>query len=85
MNVICVKKIPIPFLPFVASLLFIKRFEQSMYVDSYKAKRVHIHNEGLTAINIDGEYCEKEGNITLQIRERSLNVIAPSQVIVCKQ
>ncbi|MDR1725023.1 MAG: diacylglycerol kinase family lipid kinase [Bacteroidales bacterium] len=77
MDVICVQKIPIPFLPFVASLLFTKLFEQSTYVKSYKAKEVKVFSNNVIPVNIDGEYIEVEGDLHVKIFERNLNVIIP--------
>ncbi|MDR0789965.1 MAG: diacylglycerol kinase family lipid kinase [Bacteroidales bacterium] len=77
MDVICVKKIPFVLLPFVASMLFIKLFEQSPYVTAFKAKEVIVQNEGIAAVNIDGDYSEQEGDLRLKIIEKNLNVITP--------
>ena len=77
MDVICVKKIPLAFLPFVASLLFTRRFEHSKYVTAFKAKEVKVINEGTIPLNLDGDYLEQEGCLHLKIIEKSLNVIIP--------
>ncbi|MDR1006644.1 MAG: YegS/Rv2252/BmrU family lipid kinase [Bacteroidales bacterium] len=76
-NVICVKKIPIPFLPIVASFLFTKHFEQSTYVKSFQAKEILISNNGKIGINLDGEYFEEENDIRISIKPRSLHVLIP--------
>jgi YegS/Rv2252/BmrU family lipid kinase len=76
-DVICVRKIPITLLPFVANLLFTKMFDHSIYVKTYKAKQVRILSQTVTGINIDGEYSEIEGNINLTIKEKTLHIIIP--------
>jgi YegS/Rv2252/BmrU family lipid kinase len=78
-DVICVRKIPIVLLPFVANLLFTKKFDTSMFVKAYKAKQVKIISADKTLFNIDGESTEMEGDVCLDILPKSLNVIIPKE------
>jgi len=75
MDVICVKKVPLILLPFIAGLLFTKRFEKSIYVKSYKAKKVHIYNDTSIDLNVDGEHLEITGGIDIKIQPQNLNII----------
>ncbi len=74
-DVVVVKKPPLPLLPWTAQLLFFKNFDMSIYVDTYKAKKVKVFNEKSIGVNIDGEYMEFNGDLEFEVIPSSLKVI----------
>jgi diacylglycerol kinase family enzyme len=47
----------------------------SIYVDTYKARKVKVFNKGFIGINIDGEYMEVQNNLEFEVIPSSLKVI----------
>jgi diacylglycerol kinase family enzyme len=75
LDVVVVKKPPLPLLPWTAQLLFFKNFDMSIYVDTYKAKKVKVFNEESIGVNIDGEYMEFNEDLEFEVIPSSLKVI----------
>lgn len=75
LDVVIVKKPPLPLLPWTAQLLFFKNFDMSIYVDTYQAKKVKVFNEETIGVNIDGEYMEIKGDLEFEVIPSSLKVI----------
>lgn len=75
LDVVVVKKPPLPLLPWTAQLLFFKNFDMSIYVTTYKAKKVKVFNDSIVGVNIDGEYIEIKGDLEFEVIPSSLKVI----------
>ncbi len=75
LDVVVVKKPPLPLLPWTAQLLFFKNFDMSIYVTTYKAKKVRVFNDSIVGVNIDGEYIEVKGDLEFEVIPSSLKVI----------
>ena len=76
MQISIVKKVPIVMLPWTAQLLFLKNFDKSMYVKTYKAKEVKVINNS-RLVNLDGESVLMDKKLHFTINPKSLNVIIP--------
>ncbi len=76
-DVVIVKKPPLPLLFWTAQLLFFRKFDKSIYVETYQAKHVVVRNKDKIAINLDGEYTELNGDLDFSIVPKSLKVIIP--------
>lgn len=76
-DVVIVKKPPLPMVPWTAQLLFFKNFDRSMYVTSYQTNKVRVRNKGTIGANIDGEYVIFQDDLEFSIIPHSLNIIIP--------
>ena len=76
-DVVIVKKPPLPLLLWTAQLLFFHKFDKSIYVETYQAKHVVVKNMDKMSINLDGEYVELNGDLDFSIVPKSLKVIIP--------
>lgn len=76
-DVIIVKKPPLPMLLLTAQQLFLHNFDRSMYVETYQAKKIILHNDSPIDVNIDGEYKEFTTDLQFDIIPQSLNVVVP--------
>lgn len=76
-DVIIVKKPPLPMLPLMAQQLFLHSFDRSMYVETYQARKITLHNDSAIGVNIDGEYKEYSSDLHFEIIPQSLNIIIP--------
>lgn len=76
-DVIIVKKPPLPMLPLMAQQLFLHNFDRSMYVETYQAREIILHNDSTIGVNIDGEYKEYTSDLHFDIIPKSLNIIIP--------
>jgi diacylglycerol kinase family enzyme len=47
----------------------------SIYVTTYKAKKVKVFNDSIVGVNIDGEYIEIKGDLEFEVIPSSLKVI----------
>ncbi len=64
----------------IATKLFNKTLNKSRYFESYKCKRILIHNAGMAKVHIDGEPELIDGDIDIHIHPASLRVLcAPDQ------
>ncbi len=77
MQISIVKKVPIVMLPWTAQLLFLRNFDKSMYVKTYKAKEVKVINNDSRLVNLDGESVLMDKKLHFTINPKSLNVIIP--------
>ncbi|MFA6201003.1 MAG: diacylglycerol kinase family protein [Bacteroidales bacterium] len=77
MQISIVKKVPIVMLPWTAQLLFLRNFDKSMYVKTYKAKEVKVINNNSRLVNLDGESVLMDKELHFTINPKSLNVIIP--------
>lgn len=77
MDVIIVKKPPLPMLPLMAQQLLLHSFDRSMYVETYQARKITLHNDSAIGVNIDGEYKEYSSDLHFEIIPQSLNIIIP--------
>lgn len=77
MQISIVKKVPIVMLPWTAQLLFLRNFDKSMYVKTYKAKEVKVINNDSKLVNLDGESVLMDKELHFTINPKSLNVIIP--------
>lgn len=75
LDIVVVKKPPLPLLPWTAQLLFFKNFDMSIYVNTYKARKVKVFNSEILGINIDGEYMEVQEDLEFEVIPSSLKVI----------
>lgn len=76
-DVVIVKKPPLPLLLWTAQLLFFNQFDKSIYVETHQARHIVVKNKGKIGVNLDGEYTEFNGDLDFSIEEKSLNVIIP--------
>lgn len=76
-DIVIVKKPPLPLLFWTAQLLFFRKFDKSIYVETYQAKHVVVKNMDKMSINLDGEYVELNGDLDFSIVPKSLKVIIP--------
>lgn len=76
-DVVIVQKPPLPLLFWTAQLLFWRKFDNSIYVNAYQAKKVTVKSNNPTGVNLDGEYAEFDTDLTFEIMPDSLNVIIP--------
>lgn len=76
-DVVIVKKPPLPLLLWTAQLLFFHKFDKSIYVETYQAKHIVIKNSGKMGVNLDGEYTSFEGDLDFSVEPKSLSVIIP--------
>ena len=76
-DVVTVKKPPLPLLLWTAQLLFFNQFDKSIYVETHQARHIVVKNNGKIGVNLDGEYTEFNGDLDFSIEEKSLNVIIP--------
>lgn len=76
-DVVIVKKPPLPLLLWTAQLLFFNQFDKSIYVETHQARHIVVKNNGEIGVNLDGEYTEFNGDLDFSIEEKSLNVIIP--------
>ncbi|MDR0971506.1 MAG: diacylglycerol kinase family lipid kinase [Bacteroidales bacterium] len=73
-----VKKVPIIMLPWTVQLLFFKNFDKSVYVNTFKTKKVKVINNDSLLVNLDGESLEMEKELNISVNHKSLNVIIPN-------
>ena len=64
-------------LPLMAQQLFLHNFDRSMYVETYQAREIILHNDSTIGVNIDGEYKEYTSDLHFDIIPKSLNIIIP--------
>ncbi|MGM9820763.1 MAG: diacylglycerol/lipid kinase family protein [Candidatus Onthomorpha sp.] len=76
-DVVIVQKPPLPLLFWTAQWLFWKKFDNSIYVNAYQAKKVRVKSNTPTGVNLDGEYTEFDTDLTFEIMPDSLKVIIP--------
>ncbi len=76
-DVIIVKKPPLPMLPWLAQSLFFRHFNRSMYVEVYQAKSVVVHTNKTLGVNLDGEYVEFDTDMEFTLLPKSLKVLIP--------
>jgi diacylglycerol kinase family enzyme len=64
-------------LPYLASLLYWRKIEQSKYINTIKTKSLTIQTRRKRWVNIDGEPVKLGKKIDVVIQPQSLNVIVP--------
>lgn len=77
MDVVVVRKPPLPMLPWMAQSLFFHSFDKSMYVEVFQARHVVLHNNEPMGVNLDGEYVEYSSDLEFRIEPKSLRVVIP--------
>lgn len=77
LEVSIVKKVPIMLLPWTAQLLFMKNFDKSIFVTTYKAKEVKVYDNDAKLVNLDGESVKMDKELHFSIVPKSLNVLIP--------
>lgn len=77
LEVSIVKKVPIMLLPWTAQLLFMKNFDKSIFVTTYKAKEVKVYNNDAKLVNLDGESVKMDKELHFSIVPKSLKVLIP--------
>lgn len=70
-------KIPFWKAPFIAPLLFMKKFDQTRYVEIIRAREVILKQKKERVIHIDGDPRLAGKELTMKIDPLSLNVIVP--------
>ncbi len=76
-DVCIVRKVPFWKTFFLAPLLFIRRFDQTNYIEIIRAKEVELVREKGKSAHVDGDPIKAGKNVHLKIQPLSLNVIIP--------
>ncbi len=76
-DVCIVGKIPYWKTIFLAPLLFIKKFDQTRYVEIIRAREVKVKRKKGKGIHLDGDPMQIGKNFTMKINPLSLNVLIP--------
>ena len=76
-DVCIVRKVPYWKTIFLAPLLFLKRFDQTSYVEIIRAKEVQLKRKKGKGIHLDGDPKKIGKAFTMKINPLSLNVIVP--------
>lgn len=77
MDVVVVRKPPLPMLPWMAQSLFFHSFDKSTYVEIFQARHVILYNNAPMGVNLDGEYVEYTSDLEFRVEPKSLRVITP--------
>jgi len=81
LNISVVRRFPIIAAPVLAARLFLRNFHLSKFVDNFTASKVTIETDTSTIeAHIDGEPVVLEGNISIELKPLSLNVIVPQYI-----
>ena len=76
-DVCIVKRIPFPFVPLYAPLLFLKKFHKTHYIEIIKAKSVTITRKKGRAVHLDGDPHKMGKRLEMKVNPLSLNIIVP--------
>ena len=76
-DVCIVGKVPFWKTGFLAPLLFIKKFDQTRYVEIIRAKEVHLIRKKGKSIHLDGDPKKMGKELTMKINPLSLKVVVP--------
>lgn len=76
-DVCIVGKIPYWKTIFLAPLLFMKKFDQTRYVEIIRAREVKVKRKKGKGIHLDGDPMQIRKNFTMKINPLSLNVLIP--------
>jgi diacylglycerol kinase (ATP) len=76
-DVCIVRKIPMVRLPFIIPLLFVKKFDKTVYIEIIQAREVHVKRKKGKAIHLDGEPHQIGSEFDIRIHPSSLNIIVP--------
>lgn len=77
LDICIVKKPPISEMPNIASLMLLKKIDQSKYVEIIQASEVTVKRIEDGLVNLDGESMTTSKNINIKVDPLSLNVIIP--------
>ncbi len=78
-DVCIIGKMPYWKVPFLAPLLFLRRFDQTRYVEIIRAKEVIVKQKKKRVIHVDGDPRDAPKEIVMKINPLSLNVILPQE------
>jgi diacylglycerol kinase (ATP) len=76
-DVCIVRKVPMIRLPLVLPLLFMGKFDKSLYIEIIRAKEVTIIRKKGKAVHLDGDPYESGKQIEIKIHPLSLKIIVP--------
>ena len=76
-DVCILRKIPFFKVPFLAPLLFMRKFDRTRYVEIIRAKEVVLRQKRKRVIHVDGDTRKAGKEFTMKIVPLSLNVVVP--------
>jgi diacylglycerol kinase (ATP) len=76
-DVCIVRKVPMLRLPFTLPLLFMGKFDKSLYIEIMRAKKVTIKRKKGKAVHLDGDPYSTGKQIEIMINHLSLKIIVP--------
>ena len=75
---ICIfRKVPIFLAPYLASMMFIKKIDETPFMEVIKVKEARIISKKNRTVHIDGDPFEMPGELVLKVNPSSLKVIVP--------
>jgi diacylglycerol kinase family enzyme len=69
--------VPIFLAPYLASMMFIKKIDETPFMDVIKVKEARIISKRNRTVHIDGDPFEMPGELVLKVNPASLKVIVP--------
>jgi len=75
-RLIVVKKFPLYYMPLFGFYLLSKQILKFKFTEEYKCKRMTLNNPN-NKIHIDGEPCEMENELKIEVIPKSLKIIVP--------
>jgi diacylglycerol kinase (ATP) len=76
-DVCIVRKVPMRRLPFVIPLLFMGKFDKTLYIEIIRAKTITIKRKKGKAVHLDGDPYDSGKQMEIQIHPLSLRIIVP--------
>lgn len=76
-DVCIVRKVPVMRLPFTLPLLFMRKFDKSLYIEIIRAKTITIKRKKGKAVHLDGDPYDSGKQIEIKIYPLSLKIIVP--------
>ncbi len=76
-DVCIVRKVPMIRLPFILPLLFMGKFDKSLYIEIIRAKTITIKRKKGKAIHLDGDPYDSGKQFEIKIHPLSLKIIVP--------
>lgn len=77
LDVIILKPFKIYDVPVLAYRLFNKSIEGSVHIQKVQCRHVTIHRQNAGSVHLDGEPCEMDKDIDIQIQHNGLNMVVP--------
>jgi len=78
---ICIfKKVPVFMAPYLASMMFIKKIDETTFMNIIKVKEARIISRKIKVVHIDGDPFEMSRELLLKVNPLSLKIIVPKSI-----